>query len=53
MTKEEMIKVLKEIQEGKDRQMIPYNIIKHAIEPLRDRLCLNAAIYLLEHLEDE
>jgi len=52
MDKEEMLRVLKEIQEGKEGQMIPYNIIIHGIQPLQDRACLSAAIYLLEQLED-
>ena len=52
MSKEEMLKVLKEIQEGKEGQVIPYNIIIHGIKPLQDRACLHAAIYLIEQLED-
>jgi len=52
MTKKEMLKILKEIREGKEGQMIPYNIIVHGIKPLQDRACLYAAIYLLEQLED-
>ena len=52
MNKEEMLRVLKEIQDGKDGQSIPYNIIIHGIQPLQERACLHAAIYLLENLED-
>jgi hypothetical protein len=52
VTRPEMLALLREIRDGKDGQMIPYNIIKHAIEPLAERACLPAAIYLLEQLED-
>ena len=52
MKKEEMIRILKEIKEGKEGQSIPYDIIIHGIQPLQDRACLHAAIYLLEQLED-
>lgn len=52
MTKEEILRALKEIQQGKEGQLIPYNVIRHAITPLKERGCLQAAIYLLEHIED-
>ena len=52
MKKEEMLRVLKEIRDGREGQSIPYNIIIHAIQPLQERACLHAAIYLLEQLED-
>jgi len=53
MSKEEMLKVLREIQAGKDGQLIPYNIIVHSIKPLIECACLSAAIYLIEHIEEE
>jgi len=49
----EMLQVLREIRDGKEGQMIPYNIIIHGIKPLQDRACLGAAIYLLENIEEE
>ena len=53
MKKEEMLRILKEIQEGKEGQLIPYNIILHGIKPLQERACLDAAIYLLENITEE
>lgn len=53
MTLEEMLRVLKEIRDGKEGQKIPYNIILHGIQPLQERACLHAAIYLLENITKE
>jgi len=53
MNKEKMLEVLKEIQEGKDGQLIPYHIIFYGIQPLIERACLPAAIYLIEHIKDK
>ena len=52
MKREELIKVLKEIAEGKEGQQIPYNIIIHGIQPLASHGLLLPVIYLLENIED-
>jgi hypothetical protein len=52
MTKEELVKALKEIAEGKEGQQIPYDIIVHGIQPLASHGLLLPAIYLLEHTEE-
>lgn len=52
MIREELLKVLKEIAEGKEGQKIPYNIILHGIQPLVAHGCLAPVIYLLENIED-
>jgi hypothetical protein len=52
MTREELLKVLKEIAEGKEGQQIPFNIIIHGIQPLVEHGCLRPVIYLLENISD-
>ena len=53
MTKEEILKALREIAEEKEGVMIPYNLILHAIEPIQRRGCVDAVIYLLENMASE
>lgn len=53
MDREELLKVLKEIQEGKEGQLIPYDLIRRGIQPLVECGCLDAAIYLLENICSE
>jgi hypothetical protein len=50
---ETLIKLLKGIQDSKDGQVIPYNIIVHAIQPIKEAGCLANVIYLLEHFDEK
>lgn len=46
---QKLIGLLKEIQSGKEGQLIPYNVIKKALEPLTENL--EPVIYLLENID--
>ena len=49
MDMKELLKTLKEIKDGKEGQLIPYDLIRRGIQPLVERGCLDAVIYLLEN----
>jgi len=51
MNKNQLIEILKEIESGKDGQMIPYDIILK-IENIRKAYLLEDLIYILERLDD-
>lgn len=47
----ELIKLLKEIQQGIEGQVIPYNITVNALRPIVKKNCLEEVIYLIENWE--
>jgi len=52
MEKDELLKILREIDAGIEGQKIPFGIVYHAIKPIVEGKCLKPVIYLIEHIDN-